>query len=244
MSEEFANTLFYSIIAGGATLVGVYILFIKERWAEKNAVYFLSFSAGVVLTVAFTRMIPEGMEFYGDVLPVVLFTIIGFYILEHTVAIHTCHEDVCETHRLGLPTFIGISTHSLVDGIAIGVSFEAGFEIGIAAALAILLHRVPVGITVTALLFHAGYSRTRMLVMGWIVALATVVGAVGTHFFVKDVDDTTIGFMLAFSAGSFIYIGASDLLPETHKNTSRANILLVLIGVGLVYLVTGYVGGH
>jgi ZIP family zinc transporter/zinc and cadmium transporter len=244
MSPEFANTLLYSLIAGGATLIGVYLLFIKVKWAERNAVYFLSFSAGVVLTVAFTHMIPEGLEFYADTLAVVLFTIIGFYILEHTVAIHTCHEDVCETHRLGLPTFIGISTHSLVDGIAIGVGFEAGFEVGIAAALAILLHRVPVGITVTALLFHAGYSRGRMLVMGWIVALATAVGAVGTHLFVKDVDDATLGFLLAFSAGSFIYIGASDLLPETHKNTSRANILLVLVGVGLVYLVTKHIGGH
>ncbi len=244
MDSQLGNTLIYSAIAGLATLAGVYILFLRESWAEKNAIFFLSFSGGVILTVAFTHILPEALRTNPGALSVVLFTLIGFYILEHTIAIHTCHEDECEVHYMGVPAFIGISLHSLIDGVAIGVGFEADFSVGLAAAAAILLHKLPVGITVTALLLHAGFSRTKMLVMGWVVALATAFGAVGAYLFIKGVDESVLGMFLAFSAGSFIYIGASDLLPETHKNTARLNILLVLAGVVLVYIITSVTGGH
>ncbi len=145
---------------------------------------------------------------------------------------------------MGIPSYIGITLHSLLDGVVIGVGFEADFSIGIAATLAILLHKLPVGITVSSLLLYSGFSRSRTILMGWVVAMSTVVGALGAYFFVRDLSETAVGMLLAFSAGSFIYVGASDLLPETHKNFNRANIGLVLVGVFLVYLLASLTGGH
>lgn len=247
MESQILNTIFYSFIAGLATLVGVYMVFAKEKWAARNTIFFLSFSAGVILATAFTHILPEAIELNkGGALTVVLFTLIGYYIFEHLIAIHTCRErgDDCEVHSMGLPAFVAIGLHSLLDGVVIGVGFEADIKVGIASAVAILLHRLPVGITVASLLMHSGFSKTKVLLMGWVVAVAAGVGALGAYFFVRDVSMSTLGLLLAFSAGSFIYIGASDLLPETHKKMSRFNILLVLVGVILVYIVSHTTGGH
>ena len=250
MTPQLQNTLFYGVVAGLATFAGVYLLYAREGWARRNTVFFMSFSAGVVLTVAFTHLLAEAIEL-GDigvgparVLTVTLLTLIAFYVLEHTIILHTCNEGDCDVHDMGITSFIGITFHSLVDGVVIGVGFEAGFIVGLTAALAILLHKLPVGITVSSLLLHAGYSRGRTLVMGSVVAAATAVGAVGAGLFLSGVAPSTLAILLAFSAGSFIYVGASDLLPETHKNFSLANIPLVLAGVVLVYIVTSITGGH
>jgi ZIP family zinc transporter/zinc and cadmium transporter len=175
---------------------------------------------------------------------VVLFTIIAFYILEHTIGIHTCREGECDVHSIGILAFAGITIHSLIDGIVIGIGFEADVKIGLASTIAILLHKLPVGISVTAIFLHSGFERRKTVVRAWIVALATPVGALVSYFFIQSVEESLLGLLLAFSAGSLIYVGASDLLPETHKNFKRSNILLVLIGVSLVYFVSYIVGGH
>ncbi|MBI5598933.1 MAG: ZIP family metal transporter [Deltaproteobacteria bacterium] len=243
MGSQFWNTLFFSGIGGLATLVGAYLLYFSEEWAKKNSVFFLSFSGGVVLTIAFTHLLPEAMEINQNVLGVVLFTLIGYYVLEHTIAIHTCSEGDCHVHHIGIPAFVGFGLHSIVDGIQIGVGFEVGYTVGVATAVAIFLHQLPVGITLSALLRQAGFSKARSVFMRWVVSLAIPLGAVVSYFFMKGMGTNTLGLFLAFGAGSFIYFGASHLLPETHKNTSRANIVLVLAGVALVYIMVYLKGG-
>jgi ZIP family zinc transporter/zinc and cadmium transporter len=243
MDTQFLNTAIYGTLAGLATVAGIYLLFSREEWALKNSVLFVSFSGGVVLAVAFIHLLPEALETNSHSLAIVLFTIIAFYIFEHTIAIHTCKEGECDIHTMGIPAFIGIAFHSLLDGVIIGVGFEVNFKIGIAATLGVLLHEIPEGITITALLLHSGFKRDKTLLMGWIVALATPLGAIGSYLFIKEMADPTRGLLLALGAGSFIYVGASDLLPETHKNFNRANIVLVLLGVILVYIVARIFGG-
>jgi zinc and cadmium transporter len=216
----------------------------QEKWALRNTVLFLSFSAGAILAVVFTHILPEALELYPSSLHIVLFTIIAFYIFEHTIGIHTCREGQCDEHPIGLLAFTGITIHSLTDGIVIGIGFEADFRIGLAATVAILLHKLPVGISVTAIFLHSGVERKKAIFRAWVVALATPVGAIFSYIFVQSVAPSILGLLLAFSAGSLIYVGASDLLPETHKNFKRSNILLVLIGVGLVYFVSYIFGGH
>ncbi len=244
MDPQLASTLLYSTIAGIATLGGVYLIFLNEEWTRKNSIFFLSFSGGVVLTVAFTHLLPEAFSINPHSFGVVLATIIVYYIVEHSIAIHTCKEDECEVHPMGVPAFIGITAHSLIDGLVIGVSFEADFTMGFITAIAVILHKFPVGITITSILVHSGFRRNKIVALGWMVALATVAGALGAYVFVKSVEQDILGLLLAFSAGSFIYIGASDLLPETHKNMNRLNIMLVLAGVVLVYLIAHLTGGH
>lgn len=216
----------------------------NEQWALRNTVLFLSFSAGVILAVVFTHILPEALGLYSPSLHIVLFTIIAFYILEHTIGIHTCREGECDVHSIGVLAFVGITTHSLIDGIVIGIGFEADLKIGLAATVAVLLHKIPVGISVTAIFLHSGFERKKAVFRAWVVALATPVGALISFFLVQSVDKALLGLLLAFSAGALIYVGASDLLPETHKNFKHSNIVLVLLGVSLVYFVSIFLGGH
>ncbi len=243
MDTQLLNTALYGAFAGLATLGGIYMLLSRERWAKRNTVYFISFSAGALLAVAFIHLLPEALAAYGRSLTVVLFTLLAFYVFEHAIGIHTCREGECDVHTMGTAAFLGIAVHSLLDGMVIGVGFEAGFKVGFAATLGVLLHEIPEGITITALLLHSGFTRRRTLVMGWIVALATPAGALGAYLFMAGAPDSTVGFLLALGAGSFIYVGASDLLPETHRKFSPVNILLVLSGVVLVYLIACIAGG-
>ncbi|MBE9532140.1 MAG: ZIP family metal transporter [Proteobacteria bacterium] len=225
-------------------VVGIYLVLSKEEWALRNTVLFLSFAAGVILAVVFTHILPEAVELYPSAFHVALFTIIAFYILEHTIGIHTCREGECNLHSKGLLAFTGITTHSLIDGVVIGIGFEADFKIGLASTVAILLHKLPVGISITAIFLHSGFGRKKTVVRAWIVALATPVGALVSYFLIQSVDEALLGLLLAFSAGALIYVGASDLLPETHKTFKKSNIVLVLLGVSLVYFVSIFVGGH
>ncbi|HHL39419.1 MAG TPA: ZIP family metal transporter [Deltaproteobacteria bacterium] len=243
MGGQFIDTLVFGMLAGAATLGGIYMLLARRSWTRRNTVFFISFSAGVVLSVAFVHLLPEAVELTDNAMAVVLATMLAFYMVEHMLAIHTCHEGECEVHSMGLPAFLGITFHSLLDGAVIGVGFEADFTLGFAAAVAVLLHEIPEGVTITSLLLHAGYDRTRTLVMGWTVAMATPVGALAAFFLIDDPSPSVLGTLLAVAAGSFIYIAASDLLPETHKNMRRSNIVLVLAGVFLVYLTTYLRGG-
>lgn len=242
MEPRFWITLFFGCVAGVATLLGTCLIFWKEEWTRRNSIFFVSFSGGAVLTVAFTHLLPEALEFRANSVSVVLFTLIAFYILEHTIAIHTCQEGECAVHHMGIPAFVGISLHSLIDGVVIGVGFEAGFHIGLAATLGVLLHEIPEGMSITSILLHSGFKRKGASLMSWVVAVATPVGALGSYIFIRGAGEAVLGVLLAFAAGSFIYVGAADLLPETHKKTSRANIPLVLAGVVLVYTTFYLVG--
>lgn len=242
MDNQLLNTLLYSVIAAAATIAGLYMLLAGKEWALKNSIYFVSFSAGVLLTAAFLHLLPEAIEANPQALSIVLVTLLVFYMLEHALAVHACREHGCEVHEVGTMAFIGIGLHSLIDGVAIGAGFEADFSVGLAAALGVLLHKLPVGIALTALLIHSDYDRSRTVIVVWIVALLTVVGGLGAQLFLNDIEYSTLGVFLAVSAGSFVYVGASDLLPETHKDLRLSNIVLVLGGAFLIYFIARIMG--
>ncbi|MEE9613586.1 MAG: ZIP family metal transporter [Thermodesulfobacteriota bacterium] len=238
METQLVNTILYSATACGAVAGGASLVLARHEWATKNSVLFVSFSAGVVLAAAFNHLLPEALLANPDALTVVLLTLVGFYILEHVLAIHSCREHECEVHSIGVPAFAGIALHSLMDGVVIGVGFEAGPSIGLAASAGVVLHKIPVGIAITSILLHSGYEKGKTALMAGVVALATPLGALGAYLLIRELAAPVLGALLAFSAGSFIYIGAADLLPETHKKLNPANILLVLAGVVLVYIIT------
>lgn len=244
MLNQFTITVINSSLAALATLAGVYAVYLYSDWAKRNTVLLISFSAGMIMTVALTHLLPEAMELNHDSFNFILFAIVVFYILEHIIAIHACTEDDCHVHTMGYPAFFGILLHSLIDGIIIGVSFKADFTVGLVTTMAILFHRLPVGIATTSMLLHAGFEKAKTIQMGIAVAVVTPIGAVLSYAFTRNINDAMLANLIAFSAGAFIYIGASDLIPETHKYSSKRNIPLVLAGVILVYLVTYVFGGH
>lgn len=240
--------LFYSLLAGFATIAGLLIVLWQEKWARKNSIYLISLAAGVLITTALLNLLPESLKLLplqdNIWLSPFFSLIIGFglfYVIEQLIVIHTCVEENCETHTFGIVAALGIGFHSLIDGIVIGVGFELDYRIGLISSLAVIVHELPEGIFTLGFLLHANMSLKKAVIYTTAVALATPLGAILTYVFIKDVPQTLLGYILAIAAGSFLYIGASDLIPQTHKVSRKASALLVVLGALFVILITNYI---
>lgn len=234
----FLNILFFSFLAGLATLIGVYLMAKKAAWAQKNLIYLISFSAGVLLSFSFTHLLPESLELYPGALLVVLLSFLVFYILEHLLTLHVCKDKgECEAHEtFTLVSWTGLLIHSLIDGVVIGAGFEASFALGILSTLAVLLHELPEGISSMAIMLYGKYSVSKAIIYSSMVALATPFGAVLSFFALRQVNEGFVGLLLAVAAGSFLYVAASDLIPEIHKKSRVFNVILTIIGVLLPFV--------
>jgi zinc and cadmium transporter len=231
MDERWFSVIFFSSLAGAATFAGMCLILARTDWSRRNSASLVSYSAGVLLGVGILHVLPEAQELSGHTPIFVLLSFILFYFLEHHLFFHAGHEelhhvslevaghDTCcaNPHPLGIIAFAGMTLHSLIDGMIIGTGFEVGSETGLLSALAVIAHEVPEGIAMLSILLHYGYSRRTGIAFTTTVAMATPIGAVATFFLVQHLAPEILGNLMAFAAGSFIYIAASDLIPESHR---------------------------
>ena len=234
------SAIFYSSIAGAATLIGTLLIFYYEDYAKRNSVYFISFAAGIMLATSFFHLIPEAIEIKeisANIPAWVLCGFLIFYIIQNfLVTIHPCAEENCEVHQLGIMSFIGLSVHSLLDGVAIAVGFEVSSSIGLFTAIAVILHEFPEGLITTGILIHTGTPRKKIWIYSIIVALATPFGAIASLLFLKNLPPNILGILLAITAGSFIYLASADLIPEIHKSNRKINSVILLFGIFLILI--------
>lgn len=242
MATTLTNILIYSSLAGLATIIGILMVNYMEKTARKYSHIFISFAAGVLMAAAFLHLIPESMELNPNGLALTLLGFLIFYLLEHFIVLHCYHEADYKSKALSRITVLGIGLHSLIDGIAIGIGFEISQSIGLITTVAVILHELPEGITTLSILFHTGIEKTKALIYSFAVALATPIGAILTYFFINRVSESFLGSLLALAAGSFVYIAASDLVPETHEKFSKFNAFILLLGVVFVFLVGNLLG--
>lgn len=233
---SFGEIFLFSSLAALSALIGTMFVFFCGAWAQKNSVFLISFATGVMLTISFVNLIPEAGRLYGDAWLLVFIGFLALYVLQHIVMFHPCHDDACTPH-LGVFSVVGLSLHSILDGIVIAIGFEAGSPLGYLTTLAVLLHKIPDGITITGILLHAKVSRARTLAVSAAVALCTPLGAALAFNRLQDIPHSYLGILLALVGGSFIYLAAADLLPETHRHHRRANAIFFFFGVAVVALV-------
>lgn len=208
----------------------------------------LGFSAGAVIGVAFFDLLPESLSLATaqyDVKFVATTIAAGFLIyliLDRTITLHFCPNEECKNPehkgRLGAGT---LSVHSFLDGAAIGLAFQASPVVGIIVTTAVLTHDFSDGInTVSLILKNKG---TKSQAFNWLTidAAAPFLGVLVTLFF--SLPEQLLGLVLALFCGFFLYIGASDLLPESHhahpaKWTTIMTVLGVLVMYGVIRLAT------
>jgi zinc and cadmium transporter len=222
----------------------------------------LSFSAGVMLGAGFIHMLPEAVEGAGfGAVPFVLVGFLFLFLLERFVLVHVCGEPGpvpgdpghgrpghdhragatgCQVHTLGLAAFVGLSLHTMVDGFALGAaSVEAG--LGFLVFLAILAHKIPSSFSLSAILAAEGYSRGKALLMNGLFALMVPVGA-GVYLAVRGLVRTEAftSYALAASAGTFLHLALSDILPDLHRRGgSRLRLsAALLLGVAVMWALT------
>lgn len=234
------NIVIFSFLAGFSTIFGVYLVRRFESRTKKNVVFLISFAIGVLFATAFFNLLPTAVKMASDWPYWTLGAIFLLFLIEHFVAIHSCREENCEVHSLGITSLLGIGFHSLIDGIIIGVGFEASPVIGTLTALSMIFHKTADGIFTYSLLTYDKISKARSLFLSSIIALATPFAAFLTFLFIQDVSPENLGRMLAVAAGSFIYLAASDLIPETHRKSDFLNIILILVGIIFVLIIENF----
>jgi len=208
----------------------------------------LGFAAGAVLGVAFFDLLPEAVEiltaaqFPIPPLTLVAIAFFGYLLLDRIFFPHCHGGEHCGNilHR-GRFAASGLSFHSFLDGAAVGVAFQASPALGLVVALAVLAHAFADGVNTVGMIARYGGDRTEALKWLTLDALAPVAGIMLTYF--VTISEDAIGPLLAVFAGFFLYLGAADLLPESHhSHPTRFTTFATLVGVGVVYLAVWLIG--
>jgi zinc and cadmium transporter len=157
--------------------------------------------------------------------------------VERFITVHICEGIDCEVHKLGVSAFIGIALHSLIDGIALGSGLLVP-GLGFVVFMAIVGHKAPEVFSLTTVLLHGEMGKSKIALVNGIIWLMVPLGALLAYAFLRDQDPGWIGKALGFSAGTFLHISLSDLLPETHKHGASKVLtsLLLLAGLLLMWL--------
>ena len=217
----------------------------------------VSYAIGALLGTAFLNILPEALELSRDpvrITTTVLFGILLFFILEKLVLWRHCHVEECEVHdplpsqpatapahdhgRSGMMIMLGDTFHNFVDGIVIAATFLVDIQLGIVTTLAVAAHEIPQEIADFGLMLHKGLSRIRIILVNILSASAAFLGAIITYSFGNFLE-AYLPIALAATAGFFIYIAASDLIPEIHyekrKGVALAKTALLFLGVIVIW---------
>ena len=212
--------------------------------SQRALALLLSFSAGVLLGAVFFHMLPEIGEMLGENLGwPILAGFLLIFVMERFVFVHACEERDCDIHQMGIPAFMGISLHSLLDGLALGAGLMLP-QLGPVVLLAVIIHKMPDSISITSILLSAGWSRRKVAMLSLLFSLTTPVGALLAYFFFRALSPENVAIAIGISAGTFLAIATADILPQVHRIEERNPLTLVCLVLGLAVSWVGYLLAH
>jgi len=223
---------FFSTLLGG-----LFALRLKDRLH-----LILGFSAGAIIGVAFFDLMPGALEIGTKnhspafITAIIAVGFLAYMVLDRAVILHGHHEDKDQLRR-GSFGAGSLSIHSFLDGAGIGLAFQVSTELGVVVALAVLTHDFSDGINTVSFILKNKGERARAVRWLLVDAFAPVAGVISTLFF--TLQESTLGLLLALFSGFFLYIGASDLLPESHHAHPVVwTTFMTVVGMGVLYIVT------
>ncbi|MBD3164273.1 ZIP family metal transporter [Candidatus Woesearchaeota archaeon] len=239
------NTIFSVLIVSLISLIGIITFALKAKKMNNIALFLVSFAAGSLFGGAFIHLLPESAEEMGFGIEVSLYALLGiviFFLLENVIHWRHCHIPTSEEHPhpFGLMNLVGDGFHNLIDGMVIAASYMASVQLGIATTLAVILHEIPQEIGDFGVLIHAGYSKVKALFFNFLSALTAILGAIIVLFLGSGFESFTLA-LLPFTAGGFIYIAGSDLIPELKKacyplSRVALQFLALILGIAVMLL--------
>jgi len=224
--------------------IGIFTLALKDKILNKILLVLVSLSAGALMGGAFIHLLPEALEkAEGTDFDVFLFVLIGFvlfFLMEKVLHWRHCHKGKCDVHTFHYMNLIGDSIHNFIDGLIISASFAVSAEVGITTSIAIAAHEIPQEIGDFGVLIYGGFKKKKAIVLNFIVALTIVLGGI-VGYFISNTAEQSVIFLLPFAAGGFIYIAATDLVPEIKKEInirkSMATMVVFVCGILIMWLV-------
>jgi zinc and cadmium transporter len=235
--SPLVTIILYSLIGGLFSLAGGLLLVWKANWANKVTTSLLAFSAGAFLGVSFLDILPEAIEMSEDVHKVFIAVLVGFvifFLLErglmkffHGQGAHP-HEHAEHTESLSTLVVLGDSIHNFLDGILIALAYIANPVLGLVTALGVAAHEIPQEIADFSVLLSQGWSRKKVIIVNIFQSLLTIPGVV-IGYYAGSLLLPFLPYLLGGTAGIFLYIAASDLIPEIHHRTGHKHFYRVAI---------------
>ena len=249
--SSLINIIIATSVASLFSLVGIYALSLKEKTLHSILLVLVAFSAGSILGAAYFDLLPEALGLFEEESVVFIYITFGFvlfFFLErfiywyhghgHETDISAKTADRASNKGFAYLNLIGDGIHNFTDGMVIAASFLLGFSVGLATTVAVIFHELPQEMGDYGILVYAGFKRKRALLLNFVVAIVVILGGISAVFFIETVEALS-GLLIAFSAGGFIYLAASELIPELHEEKSFkksvVQFVMFILGISLVW---------
>ncbi len=233
------------------SLLGAIFIVFQRKLIESLTTYMLAFSSGILLGTTFYDLIPEGyIHIQESIYTWVIVGVVTFFILEKFIHWHT-HVEEAEVDKgskkhVAYLTLIGDGIHNFLDGAIIGVTFLTSIPLGITTTIAVVAHEVPHELGDFFLLIYGGFSNKKALWYNFLSALTAILGTIIIFVFSKEILRFS-PYLVGFAAGNFLYIAASDLIPELHQKhhvvTSIIQTVCLVASIILIATVSKYLQG-
>ncbi len=221
-------SLLYAVLAAAGNLAGAAAVTARPKWSPRTLELFLAYSAGFLVVVSLTGLLPEAFEHGGPGAAIaVLGGFLAVHLTQHALVGHFHFGE--ETHHVSPTVSVaalgGLLLHTFVDGVAIASAFGVSAELGALVFGAVFLHKVPEGLAIASLWIAAGRSRRAALASGAALGIATIAGVVLTGLIAP-----LAHWGLAISAGVTLYVGASNLIPEFQGKAGWSHNAVFFVG--------------
>ncbi|OPZ24057.1 MAG: Zinc transporter ZupT [bacterium ADurb.BinA186] len=227
------------------SFVGAIGLGISSKKLERVLLILVAFSTGALIGDSFIHLLPEAVNESGGLTSkITIFFFVGiliFFVLEKFLRWRHCHDVDCKEHpkHLGTMNLVSDGVHNFIDGVIIASSFLISIPLGIATTIAVAMHEIPQELGDFGVLVHSGFTPKKAVWYNFLFATLAILGTAITLLIGTRVGDV-VNYMIPITAGGFVYIALSDLVPELHKEESAAHSLLqllfILVGIGIMYL--------
>lgn len=226
------NSIYASLIACAVTFIGVWSIRNHSEWGRKNSGYFVSFAAGVIISVSFVHIIPRSLSMSTGAPVFLLSGFMGLYIINRFLNIFLCHDKNRRMMSVGIISIIVIGLHSFIDGVIYSITFRVSVFTGVLATLGMILHEFPEGIVTYLILENSGFGTRKSTILALLAAaFTTPMGAIAAFPFTGRLEGQNLGSVLALSAGGLIYLGATHLLPSVEKEAKSMTVLALIAGI-------------
>jgi len=232
------STFLISLIA----FIGALTLFLKEKILNKILLILVAFSAGTLIGGAFFHLIPEAIDKVKpeEIFDLFLYLIFGFsffFILENFIRWHHHHAlSHPEIMPFSYLILISDAIHNFIDGLIVAASFVVSLPIGMVTALVVALHEIPQEIGDFGVLVYGGFKKIKALFLNFLSGILVIFGGL-FGFLLSEKIGNSIIFLLPFAAGNFIYIAASDLIPEIKHKTSWIYFFIFFFGITIMLFI-------
>lgn len=240
--QVWIYTIVSVILVSLISMVGIFFFSLDRNKLNSILLLLVSFAVGGLFGDAFIHLLPESFRKIGTNLTASLYIMLGifiFFILEKFVRWRHCHVTNSGEHLHPMVTMnlIGDGVHNLIDGILIGASYSVSVTTGITTTLAVILHEIPQEIGDFGVLIHGGLSLKKALLFNFLSSVTAIFGAVISLSIGPQIEGYSLA-MLPITAGGFIYIAGSDLIPELQHevkvSVSVRQFTAILLGVGIM----------